>query len=67
MPLPAGPIKAPSAVLRDLAAEGRARATEHQTPYHWAAAYAAMAAAVLLLGRCSHLPTIDEAEAPKPI
>ena len=66
-PLPAGPIKAPSAVLRDLAAEGRARATEHQTPYHWAAAYVAMAAAVLLLGRCSHLPTIDEAEAPKPI
>jgi AGZA family xanthine/uracil permease-like MFS transporter len=66
-PLPAGPIEAPSAVLRDLEAQGRAAATEQRTPYHWAAAYAAMAASVLLLGRIGHRPTIDEVEAPKPI
>jgi AGZA family xanthine/uracil permease-like MFS transporter len=66
-PLPAGPIKAPSAVLLDLAAEGRAKAVEHQTPYHWAAAYAAMAVTILVLGCFSRRPTIDEVEAPKPI
>ena len=66
-PLPSGEINAPWVVLRELEEQGRARASAHQTPYHWAAAYAAMAATVLLLGRFGHRPTIDEVEAPKPI
>jgi AGZA family xanthine/uracil permease-like MFS transporter len=66
-PLPSAPIKAPSLVLRQLEMEGRDRASAHQTPYHWSAAYAAMAAVVLVLGRVGHRPTIDEIEAVKPI
>jgi adenine/guanine/hypoxanthine permease len=64
-PLPSGPINAPSAVLCQLREEGRARASAQQTPYHWAAAYAAMAMAVLLLGRFGLRPTIDEVDPPK--
>lgn len=66
-PLPSGEINIPSAVMNELARQGRAEASAHQTPYHWAAAYGAMAAAVLLMGRFGHRPTIDELEAPKPI
>jgi AGZA family xanthine/uracil permease-like MFS transporter len=66
-PLPSGEVNAPWAVLRKLEEQGRARAFVHQTPYHWAAAYGAMAATVLLLGRFGRRPTIDEVEAPKPI
>jgi len=64
-PLPSGPIKAPGAVLRQLSEEGRATASAHQTPYHWAAAYAAMAFTVLLLGRFGHRPAIHEVDAPR--
>jgi AGZA family xanthine/uracil permease-like MFS transporter len=66
-PLPSGPIQPPPAVLRELEVQGRGRASAGQTPYHWAAAYAAMAATVLVLGLVGHRPTIDEVEAPKPI
>ena len=64
-PLPSGPIKAPGAVLCQLSEEGRATASAHQTPYHWAAAYAAMACTVLLLGRFGHRPAIHEVDAPR--
>jgi AGZA family xanthine/uracil permease-like MFS transporter len=64
-PLPSGPIKAPGAVLRQLSEEGRATASAHQTPYHWAAAYATMAFTVLLLGRFGHRPAIHEVDAPR--
>ncbi len=66
-PLPSGPINAPAAVLRQLGAEGRATASAHQTPYHWAAAYAAMACTVLLLGRFGHRPAIHGADAPRSV
>ena len=46
-PLPSGPIAAPGTVLAQLETEGRARAGAGQSPYHWAAAYAAMAIVVL--------------------
>jgi AGZA family xanthine/uracil permease-like MFS transporter len=66
-PLPSSPIRAPGEVLRQVVREGRAQATRYQTPYHWSAAYAAMALVVLALGRYGHRPTIDEVESPKPI
>ncbi len=55
-PLPSAPINTPGAVLRQLGEEGRATASAHQTPYHWAAAYAAMACSLLILGRFGHRP-----------
>ena len=66
-PLPSGEINAPWVVLRQLDQQGRGAASAHQTPYHWAAAYGAMAATVLLLGKFGRRPTVDELEAPKPI
>ncbi len=66
-PLPSGPINAPAAVLRQLSEEGRATASAHQTPYHWAAAYAAMAFTVLLLGRFGHRPAIHEVDEPRSV
>jgi AGZA family xanthine/uracil permease-like MFS transporter len=66
-PLPSAPIKAPSAVLRQVEQEGRGAAAASQTPYHWAAAYAGMAAMLLALGVIGHRPTRQEMEMPAPI
>jgi AGZA family xanthine/uracil permease-like MFS transporter len=66
-PLPSGEINTPAVVLRKLEDQGRGRTAAQQTPYHWAAAYMAMAAVVLAMGRFGHRPTIDEVESPKPI
>jgi AGZA family xanthine/uracil permease-like MFS transporter len=66
-PLTSGAIEPPSVVLRELEGQGRARASAQQTPYHWAAAYLAMAGTVLGLGLLGQRPTVDEVEAPKPI
>ncbi|WP_422926074.1 permease [Singulisphaera sp. PoT] len=49
-PVPSGPIVTPSNALARAKAEGRLHATKHQTPYHWAAAYASMAVVILLIG-----------------
>ena len=57
----------PRRVLRQLSEEGRATASAYQTPYHWAAAYAAMAFTVLLLGRFGHRPAIHEVDAPRSV
>jgi AGZA family xanthine/uracil permease-like MFS transporter len=59
-PLPSGPIKTPAEVMRQLKAEGRAAAAARQTPYHWSAAYALMAVALLGLSRFGRSP--DPAE-----
>ncbi|MGO9918371.1 MAG: permease [Isosphaeraceae bacterium] len=66
-PLPSSPIMPPAHVLRQLEAEGRFKASAGQTPYHWAAAYALMAVAIVLLDRFGQPPTRAEIEAPKPI
>ncbi len=66
-PLPSNPIMPPAQVLRQLEAEGRLKASAGQTPYHWAAAYALMAVAIVLLDRWGQPPTRAEIEAPKPI
>jgi AGZA family xanthine/uracil permease-like MFS transporter len=55
-PLPSSPILPPAEVVRELEAQGRARASAQQTPYHWSAAYALMALAVLALSRLGTLP-----------
>jgi AGZA family xanthine/uracil permease-like MFS transporter len=49
-PLPSGPILPPGRVVAQLEAAGRADAARRQTPYHWAAAYAATAAVLLAIG-----------------
>lgn len=65
-PLPGSPVMLPHEAIAQLKAAGRYEAAAGQTPYHWAAAYAAMAAAVLLIGRFGHAPNPDEAEAAEP-
>lgn len=66
-PLPSGPIAGPGQVIRRLKAEGRFEASAGQTPYHWAAAYAAAAVALLILGRTGAAPHPDSAEGPRAI
>jgi adenine/guanine/hypoxanthine permease len=66
-PLSSSPINPPAAVLRQLRDEGWSEAVAQQTPYHWAAAYSAMAITVLALARWGVRPTVDEVEAPKAI
>jgi AGZA family xanthine/uracil permease-like MFS transporter len=61
-PLPSGPIAPPATVLAQLEAEGRARAGAGQSPYHWAAAYAAMAIVILALSRFGQRPSIDQSK-----
>jgi AGZA family xanthine/uracil permease-like MFS transporter len=61
-PLPSNPIMPPARVLRQLEAEGRFEASAGQTPYHWAAAYALMAAVILLLNRWGQPPTVAKIE-----
>ena len=66
-PLLSSPINHPAAVLRQLQDEGWSGAIAQQTPYHWAAAYGAMAITVLVLSRWGVRPTEGEVEAPKAI
>jgi AGZA family xanthine/uracil permease-like MFS transporter len=61
-PLPSGPIASPATVLAQLESEGRAKAGARQTPYHWAAAYVAMAMVVLALSRSGRRPGSDDTE-----
>ncbi len=58
-PLPSGAVMPPAAVIAELKAIGRAGAAAYQTPYAWAAAYLAMAAAVLVLARFAERPPIE--------
>ena len=48
-PLPSTPIVPPAAALARLKAEGRDQAVAFQTPYHWAAAYGAVAVTLLFV------------------
>jgi AGZA family xanthine/uracil permease-like MFS transporter len=65
-PLPSSPILGPGAVLRQLAAEGRAEASAFQTPYHFAAAYSILAVALLALSRFGHVPAHPAVETSGP-
>jgi AGZA family xanthine/uracil permease-like MFS transporter len=64
-PLPSNPILPPAQVLRQLEAEGRREASAGKTPYHWAAAYALMAVAILLLDRIGHPPARSKNDSPE--
>jgi AGZA family xanthine/uracil permease-like MFS transporter len=61
-PLPSGPIVTPSRALALLVEVGRARAAAYQLPQHWAAAYAAAAVALLVIGRFGRAPAPGGAE-----
>ena len=63
-PLPSGPINAPGEVIRQLGEQGRAKASAHQTPFHWAAAYVAMACTLLLLGKFGQRPKMPHFAGP---
>lgn len=63
-PLPSSPIVSPAEAGRLLEAEGRAEATEGQTPWHWAAAYGGAAVVVAGLGLFGRKPTEDRADVP---
>jgi adenine/guanine/hypoxanthine permease len=66
-PLPSSPIMSPGAVIQQLEKDGRAKATALQTPYHWSAAYALMAFAVLALGRFGTKPSHDQIVSHEPM
>ncbi len=70
-PLRSGPILWPWLVSKTLEEQGRLAASSSQTPYHWAAAYAGMAALIWLVGRTGRRPfhppdDVSEEETPPP-
>jgi adenine/guanine/hypoxanthine permease len=58
--LPSGPITLPWTAIGQLKAEKRFEASAAQTPYHWAAAYAAMALVLVLVGKTGSAPSLHE-------
>jgi AGZA family xanthine/uracil permease-like MFS transporter len=54
--LPSSPIVPPAEALARLQSEGLLIASAHQTPYHWAGAYAAGAIALLAIGALGTAP-----------
>lgn len=66
-PLPSGPIVLPTTAMKLAAEANRAEATRNQSPYHWAAAYLAVAAVVLLIGKWGNAPTKGHADEPHAI
>ncbi|MBY0395129.1 MAG: permease, partial [Thermoleophilia bacterium] len=63
-PLPSSPILSPAEAVARLEAEGRGKAAERQTPYQTAAAYAATAVAIALIGRFGTAPAPGSEEDP---
>ncbi len=63
-PLPSTPILLPNQAMKQVEEAGRGGATRSQTPYHWAAAYAAAALVLLILGRTGTAPSSDHGEEP---
>jgi AGZA family xanthine/uracil permease-like MFS transporter len=66
-PLRSGPILPPWQAIEQLRVEGRWPATTGLTPYHWAAAYAAMSATVLAIGRWGRAPSAEPTECEHPV
>ncbi|WZO96469.1 permease [Isosphaeraceae bacterium EP7] len=65
--LPSGPLITPGEAIRRLKVEGRYEASIRQTPYHWAAAYATVAAILLVIGSVGRAPSVEAADEPRPI
>ena len=63
-PLPGSPILAPAEAMARLEQEGRATAAELQTPYHMAAAYAAVAVVLAAVGWFGKPPAPGEHDVP---
>ena len=66
-PLPSAKILLPTTAMQELADAKRLDASRSQTPYHWAAAYAAIAAILLLIGKTGTAPSPDFAEEPRAV
>ena len=66
-PLPSGPILLPTTTMEKLKEAKRAEASRSQTPYHWAAAYAAAAGMILLIGRAGTAPAPEHSNEPHAI
>lgn len=62
-PLPSSPIVLPNEAITRLRVEGREAAARDQTPYHWAAAYALMAATLAALSVLGRPPETEEGPA----
>jgi AGZA family xanthine/uracil permease-like MFS transporter len=56
-PLPDSPILPPAQAIARLHESGRFAASKRQTPYHWAAAYVAMAVAIAAVGVTGRPPS----------
>jgi AGZA family xanthine/uracil permease-like MFS transporter len=65
--LPSSPVLPPAEAVARLDAAGRLGAGSQQTPYHWAAAYVAMAVTVMLIGAVGRAPTPEAAEEPRAV
>jgi adenine/guanine/hypoxanthine permease len=65
-PFRSSPILLPAEAQRQLQAEGRQVATHMRTPYHWAAAYVAMAGVLLAVGHFGKPPSHAEPEPEQP-
>ena len=63
-PLPDRPIAPPAKVIARLKKEGRYPASSNQTPYHWAAAYASLALAILFVGAFGKPPESPSDDGP---
>ena len=63
-PLPSGKIILPTTAMKELVLEKRVSASRSQTPYHWAAAYGAVALVLLLIGRTGTAPSPQHADEP---
>lgn len=63
-PLPSSPITTPANALKRLDDLGRSEAARYQTPYHWAAAYAAMGITLLAISATGRKPSPHAAEEP---
>ncbi|MHC5539932.1 permease, partial [Singulisphaera rosea] len=61
-PVASGPIVTPSAAMALVDEEGRTEATAFQTPYHWAAGYAGVAIALLVIGAIGRPPDMEQLE-----
>ena len=63
-PLPSSPITTPADAINRLDDLGRTEAARYQTPYHWAAAYAAMSITLLAISAIGRKPSPHAAEEP---